>query len=958
MKKVILTVLAFVLLLTATFVKADNNKISISSFTLLEKSENVVSTIEGIDGLDITADISFNELNDYVKYELVLKNDSDVDYTIANVNDDNQNGHITTSYEVSQNEFKSGEEISVYVTMKYTSLIGTTREDVANGLSISLNYDNGEESTVNVVDPEVNPSTSDNVIRYFVTLGVSTIALIFVFSGVKKYKVFKALVIVAIMVPTFGSAIAARINFKITGNIVINRVFHDYTVTYMVDGSQYVADTVQEEQFAEELEAPVKPGYKFNYWTVSGSEYDFTTPISGDVTLTASYSLIDYSITYNLDGGVANNNTSYTVEDEFTLTAPQKAGYNFVGWTGSNGTEPEMEVTIIEGTTGNLNYTANYQVITYNITYDLNQGYAANPTTYTVEDEIVLVQPTRLRYTFDGWTGSNGTEPQIEVTIPKGTTGDLTYTANFSKQKFDITIRAGAGIEKVALDGWTNSGTSEMTKALEDESTLDLTTITITYKDGYSGFAYDTTNAGIVNHVLTVANENIITLKATELAAPTCGISGGTTKVYNYEDSSLTAANTTVYDDGVELTYQFGYSLTPTGSLGNFNEASSENTLAILKDSYKGTRYFGVKIEANGDGGLTANCTTDKADYTTNALVNAQIFFDATTNGGTIEGSTTRYVPYGIAATYSGRENSTTGQIPIAEKSGYEFLGWYTEIEEGTRVITSSRAVLTSKEGWTNENRQWLRTDPSIDEETIAERTLYAQFKPIDYTLILDAQDGIISELEGWEIEAGSHRASKIVTFDQAIGEMPTPEKGALIFAGWNTKADGTGEFITSESTYTNPAGRTLYAIWVDSEEFTVTYNLDGGDANNPTELTIYDTVTLTNPTKEGYTFIGWTGSNGTTPEMEVTIDKNVSGNLVFTANYEAIEYPITYDLDGGEANNPDTYTIEDEIELNNPIKDGFTFAGWTGSNSNTPELNVTILEGTTGPLSYVAHYE
>ena len=85
---------------------------------------------------------------------------------------------------------------------------------------------------------------------------------------------------------------------------------------------------------------------------------------------------------------------------------------------------------------------------------------------------------------------------------------------------------------------------------------------------------------------------------------------------------------------------------------------------------------------------------------------------------------------------------------------------------------------------------------------------------------------------------------------------------------------------------------------------------------------------------------------------------RNGSKNLVFTANYEAIEYPITYDLDEGVANNPESYTIEDEIELNNPVKDGFTFAGWTGSNGNTPELNVTILEGTTGPLSYVAHYE
>ena len=952
MKKIVLAVLAFVLLLSVPFVKADNNKISIKNFTMLEKSANVESSIESFNGLDINADISFNELNDYVKYELVLKNNSDVDYTIASVSDDNQNGHITISYEVSDNEFKAGKEVSVYLTMKYTSLIGTTREAVADALSISLNYDNGEESSVNI-----NPSTGDNIVRYFVTFGVSVLALVFIFFGARKRKLLKALVIVAILVPTFGSAIATKINFRISGNIVINRVFNNYTVVYVVDDDEYDSKVVQEEQTAENLAAPVKNGYDFNYWMLDGAEYDFSTPISGDITLVAKYTLTNQRIVYNLDNGTANNPTSYTVEDEIVLEKPQKLGYDFIGWTGSNGDTPEMEVTIAAGTTGNLTYNANYQIITYHITYDTGDGYAENPPTYTVEDEIELNPPFRLKYTFDGWTGSNGDTPETEVTIPKGTTGDLSYTAHYSKEKYDITISAGAGIESVALSGWTGTGTGEMTKALENESTLDLTTITVTYKNGYSGFAYDTTTAGVVNDVLTVSQPNVIIIKATELAAPTCGVSGGATKVYNYEDIELLGENTTVYDSGVILTYQYGYTTTPTGTLGNYGTESEDSNLLIAKDTFKGTRYYGVKIVATGDGDLTANCTTDKADYATVGLVNSQVYFDAV--DGTISGSDTRYVPYGIMATYSGRENSSNGLIPDAEKAGYEFVGWFTEATDGTQVITVSKSIMPSVEGWTNASRQWIRTDTSIDDSTIADRSLYAHFNPRDYTLIVDAQDGTIPATEGWEVEYGDHRASRVITFDQLVGLMPTPENGTKIFAGWNTESNGTGVFITEDTQYTYVGDRTIYAIWVDSDEFNIEYHLYDGLANNPTILTINDTYTLVEPVKEGYNFIGWTGSNGDTPEKTVIIDRNVTGNLEYTAHYEAIEYEIQYDLGGGDATgNPDYYTIEDEVHLNDPVKDGATFIGWTGSNGDIPEKNLVIQIGTTGPLSYVANYE
>ena len=74
-----------------------------------------------------------------------------------------------------------------------------------------------------------------------------------------------------------------------------------------------------------------------------------------------------YKITYDLDGGVLNDGLHYPgsyaeISLPFSLSIPTKDGYEFIGWTGSNGDTPELEVRIPKGTTGNLNYKANWNL--------------------------------------------------------------------------------------------------------------------------------------------------------------------------------------------------------------------------------------------------------------------------------------------------------------------------------------------------------------------------------------------------------------------------------------------------------------------------------------------------------------------------------------------------------------------------------------------------------------------
>lgn len=79
-----------------------------------------------------------------------------------------------------------------------------------------------------------------------------------------------------------------------------------------------------------------------------------------------------------------------------------------------------------------------------------------------------------------------------------------------------------------------------------------------------------------------------------------------------------------------------------------------------------------------------------------------------------------------------------------------------------------------------------------------------------------------------------------------------------------------------------------LYRYNSLSGTYQIVYNLNEGTASNPKTYNSTSALTLKNPTKTGYTFEGWTGSNGNTPTKSVTIKKSTTGDLVYTANWKA----------------------------------------------------------------------
>ncbi len=226
-----------------------------------------------------------------------------------------------------------------------------------------------------------------------------------------------------------------------------------YAISYDLNGGTAAGGdperyTIETEAVA--LQAPTRTGYTFRGWT----EHDEDTPevnvtipqgSTGSKTFTAHWEPISYEIVYDFGGGSVEieNPDHYTIESlDIALHAPTRVGYTFRGWTWAEHETPEQNATIPHGSTEKKSFTAHWEPISYEIIYDLDGGENAedNPSSYTVEsDDIVLQEPARGGYTFLGWTVDDGDDPQLTVTIPKGSIENKVFTAHWRRKAKPVT---------------------------------------------------------------------------------------------------------------------------------------------------------------------------------------------------------------------------------------------------------------------------------------------------------------------------------------------------------------------------------------------------------------------------------------------------------------------------------------------------------------------------------------
>ena len=229
----------------------------------------------------------------------------------------------------------------------------------------------------------------------------------------------------------------------------------EHTLTYMVDGEVYMACDIEEGENITPEETPTKEGYTFSGW----SEIPETMP-AHDVTVTGTFTINKYKLTYTVDD---EDYKSYETEYGATITpetTPTKEGYTFSGWSEIPATMPAYDVTV-SGT-----FTVNQYLVTYIVDGDVIKTEYVNYATTITPPSV----PEREGYSFT-WNEYPGTMPANDIII----TGQysinkykLAYTVDGEEYKsYETEYGATITPEKTPTkEGYTFSGWSEIPETM------------------------------------------------------------------------------------------------------------------------------------------------------------------------------------------------------------------------------------------------------------------------------------------------------------------------------------------------------------------------------------------------------------------------------------------------------------------------------------------------------------
>ena len=262
-----------------------------------------------------------------------------------------------------------------------------------------------------------------------------------------------------------------------TGAITLKATWkqNPYAITWVVNESGTINETLEYSKTAflgGAITAPTvtaKDGYAFGGWytdskfTESSKFTDGDTMPNHDVIYYAKWTLIEYTITYNLNGGTnaGENPKTYTVvSDKITLLEPSKTGYRFDGWYGDNTyTIPVKEIAA--GSVGDVTLYAKWTIKAYTVSWNANGGtldggnasvsaeYGSLVSAVKPDNDPTKAATAEKEYTFAGWYTDpyNGTELATDAKV----TGDVTYYAHWTEADRLYTI-----------EWWNEEGTQKI----------------------------------------------------------------------------------------------------------------------------------------------------------------------------------------------------------------------------------------------------------------------------------------------------------------------------------------------------------------------------------------------------------------------------------------------------------------------------------------------------------------
>ena len=640
----------------------------------------------------------------------------------------------------------------------------------------------------------------------------------------------------------------------------------NYTITYNLNGGNASNPTSYNVESGNmTLSEPTRNGYEFTGWTGTGlvnssKKVVIVSTEGGNREYTATWTPVNYTITYDLDDGTLTNENpeNYNIEtSNFTLWNPEKEGYTFAGWVGTNLSNPTMNVTINTGSTGNRTYTATWTPVNYKIAYNLNGGEATNPTTYTVESEdITLNNPTKRGYEFTGWTGTGLEGAVIDTTIPTGSTGNRVYSATWKAIDYDIdyeetynsvynptsyTIESNNIILKYPsrygyrFVGWIGTDLDEPTMDVvinsgsigdrEYTATWTLKEYQVTYIDG------DSITNETVTHGFEAPNKTEIGKTGYEFKFWSLTENG-----VEYDFTTPVVQELTLFAVYKPIDYPISYNLDGgsvlTPNPGSYNIESSNITLVNpTKPGHTFIGWTGTGLDEVTQTVTIASGSMGDRSYTAVYSVNNHtvIFND----NGNLTNETVVDGEYAVEINASG-------------KTGYEFKHWSTS-EQGSAY--------------------------DFNTPVTSNLLLYAVYEAINYSITYNLDNGSVK---------GTNPTS--YTIESSNITLINPTKTGYTFAGWT--GTGLSSPTMSVTINTGSTGSREYTATYTINSYTITYN--------DQEVLSYEEVDYgaTAPEKdasgkEGYTFKYWSLSReGSAYDFTTPISDNITLFAVYEPKF------------------------------------------------------------------------
>ena len=653
-----------------------------------------------------------------------------------------------------------------------------------------------------------------------------------------------------------------------------------YTVTLDTAGGDPIRPiqyTVESEAF--QLPTPVRTGYIFLGWTGEGITepqeiIEIPQGSTGDRTYTANWQVIEYTITLlEMDGAGTSEALVYTVEQPVTLPTPTREGYAFLGWTVNSDMAPQLTVVLPQGSIGNRTYTANWELTEYNITMDLNGGSGETALLYTViDDEFALPTPTRNGYEFVGWTGEGITTPQTSVKIPKGSTGNKAYTANWKVIEYTITLDTNGGpnvspIKYTVEDSFTlpyplRTGYEFAGWTLDGSGMLPATTLIIYY--GTTGDLHYKAEWRLAEYTINMDLN---------------GGSGQEKVVYTITDEDFELPTPT--RNGYEFAGWRGEGITTPQRIVKIPKGSTGNKAYTA--NWKVIQYTIITLLEGGNAGSSgAYVYTVEETFTLPTPTRTGYTFWGWTGEGITTPQPNVTIPKGSTGDKTYIENwvetGYTITLDLNGGSGKEKV-IYTMTDEDFELPTPTRNGYEFV-GWTGERITTPQTRVKIPKGSTGNKAYTANWKVIRYTITLVTNGGAVI-------------ASIRYTVEDSVTLPIPPERPGYEFAGW--VLDGSGQFPSTPMII--PEGSTgdrIYEAEWRVATYTITY-VSHGKAYNWVQYTIKNQVYFGAPEEDpsyylpGYTFVGWKidGVSGT--PRSYMLPKGSYGNRTATMLWEPI---------------------------------------------------------------------